>query len=87
MDPHIRLLALDIDGTLLTSDRVVLEVSDNGPGFEEDNGTLVEKGIGLSNLLGRLEQLYGQNHRFEIDNKSEGGVRVRIEIPAESPED
>ncbi|MEW6125686.1 MAG: histidine kinase [Acidobacteriota bacterium] len=56
-----------------------LEVRDNGKGF--DNELSMDKGLGLANTKARLEQLYGDRHRFEIANLDEGGVRVNITIP------
>lgn len=39
-------------------------------------------GIGLSNILNRLETLYEGNYVFEMDNKKEGdGVQTLIEVP------
>ena len=65
-------------------DRLVLEVSDNGPGLhghgaEGRNGN--GGGIGLANTRARLAQLYGPAQAITVANGSEGGVVVRLEIP------
>jgi hypothetical protein len=38
-------------------------------------------GIGLRNLLARLQTLYGENQKFELSARPEGGAVVRVEIP------
>jgi two-component system, LytTR family, sensor kinase len=56
-----------------------LEVQDNGGGLP--GGKLTREGIGLSNTRRRLEQLYGANHKFELQNVDSGGLLARITIP------
>jgi sensor histidine kinase YesM len=72
-------------------DRVVINVSDTGPGA----GTLdrartdtlnrtradASTGVGLANIRDRLAQAYGDNHRFETQSETTGGFHVLIEIP------
>ena len=58
---------------------VELAVSDNGAGF--DDSTKASNGIGLKNTQERLEKLYGENQRFEITSKAEGGLQIKIKIP------
>jgi sensor histidine kinase YesM len=41
-------------------------------------------GIGLANTAARLQQLYGENHRFDIHNRDKGGVEVEVVIPTRS---
>ena len=43
-------------------------MEDNGPGLP---GT-VKYGIGLTNTLQRLKQLYSRESKFELKNKSDG---------------
>lgn len=57
---------------------IELAVSDNGAGFNESAN---DGGIGLKNIQERLERLYGENQRFEISPKPEGGLQVKIKIP------
>jgi sensor histidine kinase YesM len=58
-------------------ERLALQVLDNGPGLREGG----VEGIGLSNTRARLQQLYGEEHRFELRDANEGGVVVALEIP------
>jgi two-component system, LytTR family, sensor kinase len=60
-----------------------LEVSDNGPGLS--HGVPIREGIGLSNTRNRLQQLYGDNHLFEIRNGADGGTIVRIRLACREP--
>ena len=65
------------------SDRVVITVSDTGPGA--DGSVLSEgqssTGVGLANIRDRLAQAYGADHRFETQTNGRGGFGVTIEIP------
>ncbi|HJQ35177.1 MAG TPA: histidine kinase [Pyrinomonadaceae bacterium] len=61
-----------------------IEVRDNGPGL---NGVTASRevfkgGVGLSNTRARLEQLYGESHRFEMSDAADGGLLVTLIIPA-----
>nr|WP_228531113.1 MULTISPECIES: histidine kinase [Myxococcaceae] len=60
-------------------DWLQLEVRDDGPGLRADwqEGS----GIGLANVRARLRQLYGDAHRFTLENHPDGGVRAWLEIP------
>ncbi len=59
-----------------------LEVRDDGPGVP--TAASVRMGMGLSNTQARLEQLYGNLQHLEIANDPQGGLMVRVDIPAES---
>lgn len=63
--------------------RLCLQVSDNGAGLPAGGGDGLREGVGLSNTRARLAQLYGDDHRFELENGKgrEKGLRVTIEIP------
>jgi len=62
--------------------KLLLEVEDNGVGLKESEPNAKSGGgIGLSNLRGRLEALYGERQRMEIMSRAEAGVVVRIEMP------
>jgi signal transduction histidine kinase len=56
-------------------------VWDDGPGLPGDRP--VREGVGLSNTRARLEQIYGPDHRFELQNAPDGGMEARLEIPFE----
>ena len=67
--------------------RLVLVVSDDGPGFPEEvlrggNGTSDRTHIGLANCRKRLAATYGDEAEMTLENRPEGGARVRIELPA-----
>jgi two-component system, LytTR family, sensor kinase len=61
--------------------RLLLEVTDNGPGADAPLEALSKRGIGLGTTRKRLELLYPGAHRFEGESRPEGGFRIRIEIP------
>lgn len=58
-----------------------LEVWNDGPRLDREGGTRTRKGVGLTNIRARLEQLYEGEHRFELEDHPEGGVVVRISLP------
>jgi sensor histidine kinase YesM len=67
-------------------DRVVITVSDTGPGVEGQAQALPgpgqsSTGVGLANIRDRLAQAYGADHRFETQTNIRGGFGVIIEIP------
>jgi two-component system LytT family sensor kinase len=64
-------------------DRVVINVSDTGPGADAlyRKRAAESTGVGLANIRDRLAQAYGDNHRFETQSEITGGFRVLIEIP------
>lgn len=66
-------------------------VSDTGPGLPAgtDPSTVFgvssdSTGIGLANIRDRLAQAYGENQRFDISNRPEGGFQVVLELPFEA---
>ena len=74
-------------------DSLILEVSDDGPGFPEevialtgaplasDASSSERRGIGLANGRARIEMLYGAEGGLELSNRPDGGARVRVRIP------
>lgn len=62
-------------------DRLIVEIVDNGPGFEDPQAARYGDGIGLPNTIARLEQLYGDGGVLEADNPVAGGARVRVRLP------
>ncbi|ANY19083.1 Sensor histidine kinase YpdA [Tsuneonella dongtanensis] len=82
----------------LVGRRLRIAVSDTGPGLRDNAarasvpsalagvGRTVSTGVGLANIRDRLQQAYGEDHRFEIRNPPEGGFTVIIEIPHEAAE-
>jgi signal transduction histidine kinase len=67
----------------LAGDRVLLSVSDTGPGADSSYTVRAEQstGVGLANIRDRLAQAYGADHRFETQTNANGGFSVLIEIP------
>ncbi len=62
-------------------DKMIITIKDDGIGFDAAENSAGFKGFGLENTQKRLEQLYGKNHRFDIENIDTGGTCVTIEIP------
>ena len=58
-----------------------IHVLDNGPGIANLERAM-RQGVGLRNTRQRLEALYGERQRFEIRNRTEGGLHVHVAIPA-----
>jgi sensor histidine kinase YesM len=56
-------------------------VYDNGAGLPHDWQMKGSTGIGLANTAARLQQLYDDNHQFDIRNRDGGGVEVVILMP------
>jgi len=62
-------------------DSLKLTVFDNGAGLPKSWQLKSSGGIGLANTAARLQQLYGENHRLDVRNRSQGGVEVVIVVP------
>jgi two-component system LytT family sensor kinase len=60
---------------------LILTVRDNGVGVSPDKLNAFYSGVGLSNTRSRLENLYGDRHRFEFETPAGGGLVVTIVIP------
>ncbi|HKR15562.1 MAG TPA: histidine kinase [Pyrinomonadaceae bacterium] len=58
-----------------------LTVYDNGAGLPDDWQLKGSAGIGLANTAARLQQLYDNEHQFDIRNRDGGGVEVVIVVP------
>ena len=43
--------------------------------------TLLEQGIGVSNVNERLKVLFGNDYRMYVDSRPGGGTRIEIEFP------
>ncbi|GGD62370.1 sensor histidine kinase [Erythrobacter arachoides] len=74
--------------------RLRLTVSDTGPGLQGNQNaaeavarsTQSSTGVGLANIMERLSQAYGEDHRFDIETPPDGGFTVIIEVPYEGVE-
>ena len=58
---------------------LMLEVEDDGPGL---TGGSFREGVGMSNTRMRLEQIYGRECRFLVQNNPQGGLVVTLQIPS-----
>lgn len=65
--------------------RVLISVSDTGPGADGQALSLGQSstGVGLANIRDRLAQAYGADHRFETQTNTNGGFSVIIDIPCQ----
>ncbi|MBI4874526.1 MAG: histidine kinase [Acidobacteria bacterium] len=69
-------------GSRLRDGRLCLVVSDDGVGISEARlATLLEQGIGVSNVNERLKVFFGADYRMTIDSKPGEGTRTEIELP------
>ena len=67
--------------------RLVIELSDDGPGLNGDGGgrkATGSGGVGLRNTRERLLQLYGDQCTFELTRARPTGLRVIIGLPYET---
>ena len=73
---------VEISASRAPDDRfLLLEVRDDGQGMDRDHELGTRRGVGLTNIRSRLEQLYGVEHRFKLENQIAGGVLVQITLP------
>lgn len=70
----------------LLADRLLIEVTDNGPGDAGLSGVEYRRGIGLNNVRERLQQLYGDSALLQLESTPGVGTRVSIEIPVAAPQ-
>jgi two-component system LytT family sensor kinase len=59
-------------------DSLCLDVQDSGHGPRDEH---VGNGIGLSTTRARLEQLYGRDHKLELELAASGGALASVRIP------
>ena len=65
-----------------TDAKLCLLVEDDGIGIPESKlATLLNRGIGVSNVNERLKVLFGNEYRMWIDSRSGLGTRIQIEAP------
>ena len=66
----------------LENDRLLLRVIDNGVGMDESRlGSLLDLGIGISNVNERLKVLFGDNYQMRIESQPGQGTRTEIDMP------
>jgi two-component system sensor histidine kinase UhpB len=59
----------------ISSDKVFIEVNDNGHGFDM---TKIDLGLGLTNIFNRVEHYNGQ---IEIDSRPGKGCSLKAQMP------
>ncbi|HEY6388252.1 MAG TPA: histidine kinase [Candidatus Acidoferrum sp.] len=61
---------------------LILRVADTGAGLGTQGAeAAMNRGVGLANIRGRLEQLYGADQEFAIANGPAGGTEVILRVP------
>jgi two-component system LytT family sensor kinase len=61
---------------------LILKVADTGAGLGTQGAdAAMSRGVGLANIRGRLEQLYGADQEFAIANRPSGGAEVTLRVP------
>jgi two-component system, LytTR family, sensor kinase len=65
-----------------TAARLHLLVEDDGVGIPEDKlATLLDRGIGVTNVNERLKVLFGTDYRMWVESQPGQGTRIQIEVP------
>jgi two-component system, LytTR family, sensor kinase len=65
-----------------TESRLHLMVEDDGIGIPESKlATLLDHGIGVTNVNERLKVLFGNEYRMWVDSQPGRGTRIQIEVP------
>jgi signal transduction histidine kinase len=72
----------------IVDDRLLLVLSDNGPGIEDLNNIVSKSGsgVGIVNTKERLQQIYKEDHTVTLKNLEPQGLGIYIEIPCERKE-
>jgi two-component sensor histidine kinase len=77
IEPHARPGHIELRARR-AEEKLLLQVRDNGDGL---SAGAQREGVGMSNTRARLQQLYGGDHRFELQNEQKGGLLVSVTIP------
>lgn len=67
--------------SFLTSKQLILQVIDNGPGFEQPKQASNSTNLGLKNIESRLKILYGDQAKLTITSNAYQETKVTIRIP------
>jgi len=62
-------------------DSLAIAIEDDGVGGRFYSDPKFEEGIGLRNVRGRLEQLYGPEHKFALTSTPGAGTRIEVRVP------
>ncbi|MEO8665132.1 MAG: histidine kinase [Ignavibacteria bacterium] len=71
---------IDISSAL-NNGTLELKVQDNGPGINNNSGSIVKEGVGLNNTRARLDQIYGKDYEIIFKDAEKGGLLVCVNIP------
>lgn len=66
--------------SIIEEGNLIVTISDNGPGAKVEE---MSRGIGLNNVIERLEKIYGDNSKVVFSSEEGRGMMVIIAIPAE----
>lgn len=61
--------------------KLVVEISDNGPGLAGSLEQAMQKGMGLRNTVTRMQQLYGENQHLRFESLPENGLKISLAVP------
>jgi len=68
--------------TRIAAERIHIDIEDDGVGVEESKlATMFDSGIGVSNVNERLQVLFGDDYKMEVDSRPGEGTRTHIEFP------
>ena len=65
----------------LTGDQLFISILNDGIGLEHSRAPQPSRGLGLRNARERLQQLYGEHHRFELRENGNGRVSASLSLP------
>jgi sensor histidine kinase YesM len=69
-------------GATRTARGIEVEIENDGPPFDESRlEALTSRGLGLKNVIERLNFYTCAEGRFEIDTRKDGGAVVRLFLP------
>lgn len=71
---------IDINA-LRSNGHLEISVHDDGLGVPFGDVENLPEGVGLSNTRRRLKHLYGDQHKFDLTTRADGGVGVKLELP------
>jgi signal transduction histidine kinase len=80
---HSGALAIEVDASASTAERLALVVSDDGDWPDRDRWRSTGGGAGIT---GMIERAHALGSELSIDNRRGGGSRVSLEVPLATPD-